>query len=92
VVQTVEHDDHILDRNAAIRQAQLLENRPRVPLHDDADLRFAFSIPPLQWTILRQHAPEFVKALTKGDERSRTSAALELARLHPEWCIMKGRD
>ena len=87
VVRHVENDDALLERNKRLRLDGYLKPGQHMALHEE-DVRYGFSIPPLQWTLLQRDRPEFVRQLTRGDEQERITAARQLAIEHPEWCIM----
>lgn len=88
-VHQVEHDDHILDRNKRIRLEGLMPEGKKVPLIGD-EMRFTFSIPPMQYTRLLKREPDLMRELSGKDHDARIKAARRLSIMHPEWCTLAG--
>ena len=89
-VHTDFNDDAALRRNKQIKDAELL-SRPKLGIHDNADLRFVISIPDVnQWNIWkRKHPHEYKALMTAKDHDYRLKAAKFLALSHPEWVIFE---
>lgn len=80
-------DDHILRQTQRLRESEL-HNKATMGIHDNADLRYAFSCPDTtQWSFFRKKHPETYKLLKSNNEYERLKGAKQLSILHPEWIV-----
>lgn len=86
-------DDPILQRNKRIRLEGLMPKDHKIPAFGEGEgcnVRYAFSIPPDQFSLFLRDYPELNDALMSNDESVRMRAAERLKRMKPEWCITAG--
>ena len=89
--KTIFADDLHLENNKNIRETGA-HDRSTLGIHDNADIRIAFSVPTfLQWNNWVRDNPEQNELLMKGNEEQRVKAARRLALEKPGWVIISGR-
>jgi hypothetical protein len=86
VIRSREYDKHFLERNKRIRLEGLMKKGQRLPF-DGSEVRYAFSIPPVQHARLRRTDPDIIAMLDSKDIEENLKGAQRLAMLHPEWLI-----
>ena len=87
-VETVIDDDAQLERNAKIRNEELLPSGTRNPLIDGDVIAYAFSFPThANYELVCREEPELMHRMQHGNEDERYRAAQRLAVLYPQYVI-----
>ncbi len=83
-----EYADPIIERNKRIRLESLMTKGQKLPAFGD-EVRFAFSIPPTEYSKLKVKEPDIWGLLTSKDPEDNMRGGQMLAILHPEWSTIE---
>ena len=86
-IHTKINDDAHVERNKRIRLEGLLPRGRKMSVLDNAEVQFAFSIPPMVYHFLLKKERDLMDQIQSKDEQTRTAAARRFALLYPQYCM-----
>lgn len=87
-VETISHNDHVLENNQAHRNAGTITRGQKDNFSiDGAEVIHVIQAPEVDWMFFQRKYPQLYRGLHSKDRVIREASAAEIKRMYPEWFV-----